>query len=74
MALVKQNVDISFGKGLDTKTDPWRVAIGNFLSLENMVFTTAQRLTKRNGYGALKALPELATFVTTFNKNLTAVG
>ena len=71
---VKQAVDISFAKGLDTKTDPWRVAIGNFLSLENMIFTTGMRLTKRNGYGSLTALPELATYVTTFNGNLTAIG
>lgn len=71
---VKQPVDISFGKGLDTKTDPWRVPIGNFLALTNMVFTTAQRLTKRNGYGQLTSLPEPATYITTFNNNLTAIG
>lgn len=74
MALVKQAVDISFAKGLDTKTDPWRVPIGNFLSLTNMQFTTGMRLTKRNGYGSLTALPEQATYLTTFNKNLTAIG
>lgn len=72
--IVKQSVDISFAKGVDTKTDPWRVSIGNFLSLENMVFTTAQRLTKRNGYGSLTPLPQLATYLTTFNENLTAIG
>lgn len=69
-----QAVDISFQKGLDTKTDPFRVEAGNFLALENMVFTTGARLTKRNGFGELKSLPETATFLTTFNKNLTAVG
>lgn len=74
MNLAKQAVDISFAKGLDTKTDPWRVPVGNFLALKNMVFTTGMRLTKRNGYGSLQALPELATFLTTFNKNLTAIG
>ena len=31
---VKQSVDVSFAKGLDTKTDPWRVQIGNFLALK----------------------------------------
>lgn len=71
---MKQSVDISFGKGVDTKTDPWRVPIGNFLALNNMVFTIGERLTKRNGYGSLTALPELATYLTTFNKNLIAVG
>ena len=70
----KQSVDISFAKGVDTKTDPWRVPVGNFLSLENMIFTTGMRLTKRNGYGSLTTLPELATYLTTFNGNLTAVG
>jgi hypothetical protein len=72
--LQKQAVDISFAQGLDTKTDPWRVAIGKFLSLANMIFTTGMRLTKRNGYGQLTTLPQLATFLTTFNGNLTAVG
>lgn len=74
MNLAKQAVDISFAKGLDTKTDPWRVAIGNFLDLTNMVFTTGMRLTKRNGNAELTSLPELATFLTTFNQNLTAIG
>src|ERR1700677_5316416 len=70
----KQSVDISFAKGVDTKTDPWRVPVGNFLSLENMIFTTGMRLSKRNGYGNLTALPESATYLTTFNGNLTAIG
>lgn len=71
---VKQSVDISFAKGVETKTDPWRVPIGSFLALENMVFTKGQRLTKRNGYGNLTSLPEQASFLTTFNQNLTAIG
>lgn len=74
MAFTKQAVDISFAKGVDTKTDPWRVAIGNFLKLTNMVFTTGQRLTKRFGYASLPDLPESAKFLTTFNNNLTAIG
>lgn len=72
--VVKQSVDISFGKGINTKVDPWRIPIGQFDELNNMVFTTGERLTKRNGYGQLTALPESATFLTTFNKNLTAIG
>jgi hypothetical protein len=74
MNLQKQAVSINFLKGLDTKTDPWQVPMGNFLALDNMIFTTGQRLTKRNGYGYLVALPESATFLTTFNQNLTAIG
>lgn len=72
--LVKQPLDLSFLKGLDLKSDPWRVPFGNFLELNNMVFTTTYRLTKRNGYQMLTGLPEPATFLTTFNGNLTAVG
>jgi hypothetical protein len=74
VALNKQSVDISFEKGVETKTDPWRVALGSFLSLINMVFTVGMRLTKRTGYKELTALPSDATFLTTFNDNLTAVG
>lgn len=74
MALVKQPVSINFGKGVDTKTDKWQVQLGNFLALDNMSFITGNRLTKRYGYGFLAALPESATYVTTFNGNLTAIG
>lgn len=71
----KQAIDISFGKGLDTKTDPKRVQLGNFLDLENMVFTTGQQLTKRNGYAQLSSLPNSSySYLTTFSKNLTAIG
>lgn len=69
-----QAIDVSFAKGVDTKTDPWRVALGSFLGLSNMRFTIGGRLTKRNGYGNLTALSEQATFLTTFNQNLTAIG
>lgn len=39
-----------------------------------MVFNKFKRLTKRNGYGQITALPSSAIFLTTFNENLTAVG
>lgn len=75
MALNKQVVDLSFAKGLDTKTDPFRVQIGNFLSLKNTVFGTAGALTKRNGFGKLANLPNNASaYVTTYNNSLTAIG
>ena len=74
MAFMKQAVAINFQKGLDTKTDPYQVQLGNFLRLENMIFTTGDRFTKRNGYGKLTALPEFASHITTFNGNLTAIG
>ncbi len=73
--LIKQGIDISFAQGLDTKTDPKRVAVGNFVSLENTIFTKGGLLQKRNGYGALTSLPNTTyTYLSTFNDNLTAVG
>lgn len=75
MAIQKQNLNINFAQGLDTKTDPFQVAPGNFLALENTVFGTGNRLQKRNGYGALTPLPTSdTTLVTTYNGNLTAIG
>lgn len=71
----KQNININFAEGLDTKTDPWQVAPNNFLSLQNQVFTTGKRLTKRNGYKKLTTLPnDSSAYITTLNDNLTAVG
>lgn len=75
MALQKQSININFSKGLETKDDPFQVPAGNFLSLRNSVFSTGGRLQKRNGYGALAALPDTtSTFATTFNGDLTAIG
>jgi hypothetical protein len=75
MALQKQPVAINFGQGLDTKTDPFQVALGKFLALTNSIFDKAGRLTKRNGYGSLTILPdESNTYLTTFNGDLTAIG
>lgn len=67
-------VPINFQSGLDTKTDPNQVAIGQFLVLKNSVFTTTKRLTKRNGFAGLPNLPGNASYLTTFNNNLTAIG
>lgn len=73
--LQKQAIDISFAKGLDTKTDPKRVSMGNFIALRNSVFTKSGQLTKRNGYQKLASLPDnSSTYLNTFNGNLTAVG
>jgi hypothetical protein len=76
MGLNKQPLPINFTKGIDTKTDPFQIAPGNFIALQNTVFTKAGQLTKRNGYGALTALPanSNASYITTFNGNLTAIG
>ena len=75
MALQKQPIDINFLKGLDLKTDPYQVQIGNFLSLSNSVFTAGGRLTKRNGFPELTTLPNsYQTNLTTFDGNLIATG
>src|SRR5271165_1018861 len=74
--LSPQSININFAEGLDTKTDPWQVSVGKFLSLENSVFDKGKRLTKRNGYkqllGAVTTPSNL--YLTTLNDNLTAVG
>lgn len=73
--IVKDGIDISFAQGLDTKTDPKRVAIGNFVSLKNTVFNKGGLLQKRNGYGLLSSLPDTSYgYVTTLSGNLTAIG
>jgi hypothetical protein len=75
MPLQKQPIDISFRRGLDLKTDSKRVAVGNFLLLENSIFTKAGLLQKRNGFPSLTTLPVTdTTFLTTFNDDLTAIG
>lgn len=75
MVIQKQAIDISFAKGLDTKSDPKQVSIGNFSSLKNSVFQKNGRLQKRNGYARLTSLPvDTFSYLTTFNGNLTAVG
>lgn len=76
MALVKQNLAIPFSTGIDTKTDPLQVMPTNLIDLQNAVFTLDKRLTKRNGFGKLTALPAgvFPTTLTTFNGNLTAIG
>lgn len=75
MALNKQAVPINFSQGLDLKTDPWQVAAGKFLSLQNSVFDIGGMLKKRNGFKKLSDLPDTsAQFVTKFNGNLVAVG
>src|SRR5580658_2704695 len=74
MALQKQSVNISFMEGLDLKSDPYQVKVSNFLALNNMVFTTTGRLTKRNGFGNIATFPNTVTTLTTLNDNLVATG
>lgn len=53
--LQKQNFSITFGQGLDTKTDPKLVVPGKLLELENAVFKKGGSLSKRNGYKQISA-------------------
>ena len=71
----KQAIAVNFSQGLDTKTDPWQVSVGKFLTLDNSIFTKGGLLQKRNGYSPLPSLPNTSsTYVTTLNGNLTALG
>ncbi len=76
MSLNKVPLNINFSQGLDTKTDPFQVQAGKFLSLQNSVFDKGGQLKKRNGFGQITTLPngENAQYLTTFNGNLTALG
>jgi hypothetical protein len=75
VALQKQPISINFSAGIDTKSDPFQLPVGKFLSLVNSVFTTAGRLTKRLGFKNITSLPNTQqTTLTTFNGNLTATG
>lgn len=67
---------MNFAQGLDTKTDPWQVKAGKFLSLVNSVFTKGNLLEKRNSFVPLTSLPEGAnpSTLTTYKDNLIALG
>lgn len=73
--LVKAPITVNFAQGLDTKTDPYQLTVGKFLSLDNAIFQKGGLLQKRNGFDQLTALPDTtSTSITTFNGNLTAIG
>ena len=75
MALDKQQVTVNFSKGLDTKSDPWQVPIGNFLELENSVFTKQGLLQKRNGFAQLGTVSgQNITGIDTLNDQLILFG
>jgi hypothetical protein len=50
MALQKQPVNINFGQGVETKSDPWQIPIGKFLQMRNSTFQKGMELTKRFGF------------------------
>lgn len=74
MALQKQPVNLNFGSGIDTKTDPFQLPLGKLLVLENSVFTKGGIVQKRHGFRKLKDLAESASSITTFDNSLVAIG
>lgn len=75
MHLQKQPVQLNFAQGINTKADPNQLPIGQFLALNNSVFTTQGRLSKRNGFANITTLPNSEqTTLTTLNDNLIATG
>lgn len=73
--LQKQSINFNFTQGVNTKGDPLQIPIGQFLKLENTLFSEPGVFLKRNGFGSLVSLPDTSySDVTTFNGNLTAIG
>lgn len=73
MPLQKQNININFAKGLDTKSDPKQINPGNFLALQNSVFGTTGLLKKRNGFKEVISVNNAST-LTTYGDGLLAIG
>jgi len=61
MPLDKQKAVVSFGQGVDTKSDPKQVVLGKLLELENGVLITANQISKRFGYTGLSREVEGST-------------
>lgn len=74
MPLQKQGANITFGQGVQTKTDPFQVPAGQLLSLQNAVFNTSNLLQKRNGFPDLTILNAEVLSLSTLNNNLLASG
>lgn len=74
MALQKTPVQVNFGGGVDSKTDPAQVQLEKFIKLDNVVFNRGA-LNKRNGFELTTTLPDKQqTTLTTLNDNLLATG
>lgn len=71
---MKQNVNINFSQGVNTKTDPWQLSLGQFESLKNSIFQIGGLLSKRPGYGLLTSSNPDSTYMTTLNTNLISIG
>lgn len=74
MALVKNPVTINFTQGVETKVDPFQLAIGQFASLKNAVFNKDGLLEKRNGFRELVEVSSGAMTLATLNSGLVILG
>lgn len=75
MTIQKQGINIPFGVGLDTKTDPFQVQPGKMLALQNVIFNKGGLLQKRNGYGVLASLNDTSSVtLSTFRDDLVSIG
>jgi hypothetical protein len=74
MALNKQNLSISFSKGVDTKTDSKQVVPGKLINLENVVLKKVGKFVKRFGYGVIANAQGInkGNAVSTFKNELVA--
>ncbi len=70
MALNKQNISISFGQGLDLKTDPNQVVPGKLLALNNAVLSETMALKKRNGYQSIASFNNSVSSSSLTNQKL----
>lgn len=71
---MKTTIPINFSKGIDTKTDPWQVQIGQFERMRNSIFQKGGLFQKRNGYGQLTTQSPASSYLTTLNDNLVSIG
>lgn len=69
-----QNILINFARGMETKTDPWQLQLGQFQNLTNTIFQTPMMMRKRDGYGNVLGVPPPSAYLTTLNGNLLAIG
>lgn len=68
MALSKQNVPISFLKGIDTKSDSKQVVVGKLLLLENGIFTNPGKIRKRFGRTNIASLSNGTSIASYLNE------
>lgn len=73
VGIAQQTVTLNFAQGLNLKSDPWQVPMGQFLDLKNSIFTTQGQLRKRNGYELLTTIIGAST-ITTYLDNLISLG